>query len=257
MKMNIGPEESFNQHLWRTMQKLKKGSLYPDLGTGLVFREIDARALGSEKTLDEMGILSHLFKWKAVKMHQPSKFDESNDKVFLYIELLNPVFENLYTFLENAFKQDIDPKRLFVLTRELVVPTGDKNAALEINKILSGASNKSKITTLIYNKELRPEMTVGDLASYSDGTIRHKDKVLGLRSQLKDLCRLFMAHPKRLLTIDDIKAEIVPAEKRGSVSFATISKYVSELHSSLKIHFRKRVIFNEKKEGWYLDITKS
>ena len=243
-------------HLWRTMQELKKKSLYPYLKSGLILYTIDGHKLG-DKLPDEIGILNHLYEWKVVRMDKSSRFDEKDGTAFLQIKLLNPKFQNLYTFLENAFKQDIDQKRLFALTRELVVPSGDKDATLEIDKIFSGVNNTSKTATLIYNKDLKPEMTVGDLAAFSDGTIRYKDKVLGLRSQLKDLCRLFMAHPKRLLTIDDIKAEIVPADKRRSISFATIAKYVSELHSSLKIHFRKRVIFNEKKDGWYLDVTKS
>ena len=256
MKMNIGPEESFNKHLWWTMQELKKKSLYPDLKSGLILYTIDGREFG-DKLTDEIGMLNHLYEWKVIKMDKSSRFDEKDDTVFLQIKLLIPLFEKLYTFLENAFKQEIDSKILFALTRELVAPSGDKNAIAEINKILSGVVNENKITNLIYNKNLKPEMMVGDLAAFSDGTIRYKDKVLSLRSQLKDLCRLFMAHPKRLLTIDDIKDEIVPAEKRKSVSFATIAKYVSELHRSLKIHFRKRVIFNQKKEGWYFDITKS
>lgn len=104
---------------------------------------------------------------------------------------------------------------------------------------------------LLLTKELKPQITAGKLAAYSDGTIRYNDKILDLRNQLKDLCRFFMRNPKRLLTIDDIREEIVNADKRKTTPNSTIAKYVSELRNSLKIHFQKEVIFNQKEEGWY------
>jgi DNA-binding SARP family transcriptional activator len=66
-----------------------------------------------------------------------------------------------------------------------------------------------------------------------------------------------MEHPKRLLTKDDIKENIIAADKRKTISKATISKYVSSLRNSLKVHFKKDVIFSQKQEGWYLDVTKT
>jgi len=107
----------------------------------------------------------------------------------------------------------------------------------------------------LLTKELKPQITAGKLAAYSDGTIRYGKNILEMRNQLKDLCRLFMRHPNRLLTIDDIKDEIVKADRRTLTSFATIAKYVSELHNLLKIHFGKDVIFNQKGEGWYFKPT--
>ena len=110
--------------------------------------------------------------------------------------------------------------------------------------------------TLLMTKNLEPELEVIGLASYSDGTIRYKDVILPLRGQIKDLCRMFMRNPKRLLTRDDIKENIIAADKRKAVSKTTISKYVSELRNSLKVHFKKDVIYSQKDEGWYFDPNK-
>ena len=109
---------------------------------------------------------------------------------------------------------------------------------------------------LIFTPDLKPEITTGDLVAYSDGTIRFKDEIIDLRNQMKDLCRLFMRHPRRLLPFEDIKNEIIPAPKRESTPNTTISKYVSELRSSLKSHFGRDVIHSQKEEGWYFDPTK-
>lgn len=110
--------------------------------------------------------------------------------------------------------------------------------------------------TLLMTKELKPDFEVSGLASYSDGTIRYKDKIVSLRGQLKDLCRMFMRNPKRLLTREDIKENIIAADKRKSIPKITISKYVSELRNSLKVHFKKDVIYSQKDEGWYFDPNK-
>jgi DNA-binding response OmpR family regulator len=65
-----------------------------------------------------------------------------------------------------------------------------------------------------------------------------------------------MRNPKRLLTREDIKENIIAADKRKSVPKITISKYVSELRNSLKVHFKKDVIYSQKDEGWYFDPDK-
>lgn len=122
---------------------------------------------------------------------------------------------------------------------------------------VQATSNKTKTPkqdNLLYTKKLEPEITVGDLGAYSDGTIRYKNEIINLRKQLKDLCRLFMRHPERLLTIDDIRAEIISASKGKITPNSTISKYVSELHNSLKIHFKRDVIFSQQQEGWYFKL---
>ena len=108
---------------------------------------------------------------------------------------------------------------------------------------------------LLLTKDLKADITIGKLSAYNDGTIRYGKNILEMRNQLKDLCRLFMRNPNRLLTIDDIKDEIIKADRRTLTSFATIAKYVSELHNLLKIHFGKDVIFNQKEEGWYFKPT--
>ena len=101
---------------------------------------------------------------------------------------------------------------------------------------------------------LKTELSIGDLTFFNDGSIRFKGVVLDLRNQLKDLCRLLMQNHKKLVTIDAIRDEIIRADKRQQTSFVTISKYVSELHNSLKQYFNRDVIFNQKEEGWYMEI---
>jgi len=46
---------------------------------------------------------------------------------------------------------------------------------------------------------------------------------------------------------------VLSTQKTKDNQWSTISKYVSELHNSLKIHFGKDVIFNQSLEGWYFD----
>ncbi len=94
------------------------------------------------------------------------------------------------------------------------------------------------------------EISIGNLCSYSDGTIRYDGKVIEMRVQMKDLCRLFMERKGQLITMDDIKDAIIKADKRDNTSNTTISKYVSELNKLLKEHFKKNVFINQEKEGW-------
>lgn len=99
-------------------------------------------------------------------------------------------------------------------------------------------------------QQLKPEIEINGLATYSDGTIRYKGQVIPMRDQLNDLCRMFMSRPNQLVLSDEIRDEIIRAERRERTRFSTIAKYVSELHSLLKEYFGKDVIFNHKKEGW-------
>lgn len=103
----------------------------------------------------------------------------------------------------------------------------------------------------ILTKGLKAEITVGKLISYSDGTLGYDARPLEMRNQLKDLCRLFMSRHNALTTIDQIRDEIIPANKRKFTSFKTISKYVSELHTILQNYYKQPVIINQKEEGWY------
>ncbi len=118
----------------------------------------------------------------------------------------------------------------------------------------NGAKSQRRITehtshNLIV-QQLKPEIEVNDLATYSDGTIRYKGTVIPMRDQLNDLCRMFMSRPNQLILCDEIRDEIIRSERRPMTRFSTIAKYVSELHSLLKECFGKDVIFNHKKEGW-------
>lgn len=102
----------------------------------------------------------------------------------------------------------------------------------------------------LFTQDIRPEIEINSLATYSDGTIRFKGSVIPMRDQLNDLCRMFMSRPNQLVLCDEIRDEIIRAERRERTRFSTIAKYVSELHSLLKEYFGKDVIFNHKKEGW-------
>lgn len=100
---------------------------------------------------------------------------------------------------------------------------------------------------------VKPELVIGKLISYSDGTISYDGHLLDIRSQLKVLCRIFMENKGALIQSDYIKRELINSDRRANTSDSTLSKYVSELHSVLKENFGKTVIFNEKKEGWRFD----
>jgi len=108
-------------------------------------------------------------------------------------------------------------------------------------------NSKLKSTLIVVNR-------AGELASYNDGTIRYKKEILNLPPRLKELCRLFLEKPERLIAFDDIKDRIIKASRRPNIGWDTISKYVSRLNISLEIHFGKKVIINQREEGWYLKV---
>ena len=99
--------------------------------------------------------------------------------------------------------------------------------------------------------DLKADQSAGDLESFNDGSIRYKQVPIEMRSQLKVLCRLFIGRPNRLVTIDDIREELIRAEKRKTIPNATISKYVSELRAILRNHYKREVFVNQKEEGWF------
>lgn len=144
-----------------------------------------------------------------------------------------------------------------------------KQYLIRIHNWLIGEMNKKDDTTLSkkvtedhltkkikspFLKGIHIEMQVGKLVSYNDGTIRYDGKIIQLRNQIKDLCRMFMENLERIITIDDIKDSIIAADKRKATPNNTMAKYVSELRNSLKTHFKKDVIFNQKEEGWYMKV---
>ena len=126
----------------------------------------------------------------------------------------------------------------------------------EPQKIVEATQTTGRVEATHNAPAPKKEIEVGDLATFSDGSIRYKGTIVDLRPQLKELCRMFMRQPKKLLNADDIKDKIVEASKRENTYHATIAKYVSELHRTLKIHFKKDVIFNSNQDGWYLDTEK-
>ena len=140
------------------------------------------------------------------------------------------------------------------------------NSLLEYDGfVIEDGNLQSQVKTKSKNKrvgkpffgEIKVEVSLGELNSYNDGTIRYAGEIIKIRNQSKDLCRFFMANPKKLLTIDDIKKEIINSSKRGLTPNATIAKYVSELNTLLRPYFDKDVIFNQKEEGWLMDIARN
>jgi DNA-binding response OmpR family regulator len=103
--------------------------------------------------------------------------------------------------------------------------------------------------------ELKPEIVVGDLRAYNDGSIRFKEEVIPLRNQLKDLLRLLMDNQAQYITTDDIKDAIIASNKRKGTSDGTITKYMSELRAKLKPYFPDNIILNQSGEGWRLTLN--
>lgn len=150
--------------------------------------------------------------------------------------------EHNYRFYETIFTLEMSGqieitnlRKEEVIISLLTVPVSAQSASIPVQK------NESSI---------KAEITIGKLIAYSDGTIRYDGKLLDLRPQVKDLCRLFMERHNQLVNADDIKEKIIKASKRKATSFDTISKYVSELHTEMQIHFGKAVITNQPKDGW-------
>lgn len=129
-----------------------------------------------------------------------------------------------------------------------------RNLIIQFLHSMPGVRNKKQVALQVADDLLetgsKPEIEVCGLATFSDGTIRYRGSVIPMRDQLNDLCRIFVSRPNQLVLYDDIKEEIIRATRRETITFSTIAKYVSELHSLLKTYFGKDVLFNHKKEGW-------
>jgi hypothetical protein len=103
-----------------------------------------------------------------------------------------------------------------------------------------------------FDKEpLAPDVAVGKLIAYNDGSIRYGEEMIKLPNQQKDLCRLFMHKVSRLVTIDRIRDELIRADRRNTIKYNTIAKYVSKLRKILERYYKTNVIFNQAEEGWY------
>jgi len=152
------------------------------------------------------------------------------------------------SILEISFPQDFDEKydKLCDMLSDIVK---EKQALLD--KQINGNNN---IGVIKQSEELKIEISAGKLGSYSDGTIRFGNQILDMRNQIKDLCRLFMGNQNRLLTFEDIRDDLIRADKRQSIPNKTISKYVSELRKLLEVHFKKDVITSQKDEGFYFKL---
>ncbi len=193
----------------------------------------------------------------ALSPNGPIVFGISN----IYSQTFNIFSDEQYSILlkleEEGYIKSLVPVAKYKVKFEMTGKPLDPFGIITMNAAKGKKPTRVAIKdTLLMTKNLELDFEVSGLASYSDGTIRYKDVIIPLRGQIKDLCRMFMRNPKRILTREDIKENIIAADKRKSVPKITISKYVSELRNSLKVHFKKDVIYSQKDEGWYFDPNK-
>ncbi|MEI7890820.1 MAG: hypothetical protein WCI36_02525 [bacterium] len=111
-------------------------------------------------------------------------------------------------------------------------------------------TKKFKKPTELFVKDAKIENKIGALAYFSDGTIRFDQEVIKMRSQIKELCRLFIDNHDRLVTIDDIKEKIITAKKRKGMKTSSIAKYMYELDTILTKYYKKTAFTNQPTEGW-------
>jgi len=226
--------------------------------------QLSERRLSPELSLELEGIRNFLgdplstFSNSKIKKAQ-QKFNKSfNDIDDFQLHNFKQHGFNDYCLNSNLPKESEEwlklTRQLKMLTKYLRVDYEDflKIAIQEISAIKSRGYSKEK--NPIFTENLKPELSIDKLDAYSDGTIRYNNEILWMRNQMKDLCRLFMEHPNRTLTIDDIKETIICSNKRATTSKGTISKYVSELRRILNPHFGKEVFINQKDEGWRFEL---
>jgi len=222
--------------------------------------QLSERRLSPELSLELDGIRNFLgdplsiFSNSEIKTAQ-QKFNKSFNDIdsFQLHNFKQPGFNNYYLNpnLSKESKEWLElTKQLNILIESLKINYGKflNIATQEISSIKSKGYSKEK--NPIFTENLKPETSIGELIAYSDGTIRYDSEILWMRNQMKDLCRLFMEHPRRTLTIDDIKEIIIRSDKRAATSKETISKYVSELRKILNPLLGKEVLINQKEEGW-------
>ena len=146
---------------------------------------------------------------------------------------------------------------------------GDAKVLTTLNEIKRAIENVVGFSTMVIqqttikqlvigknNEPLFEDLVVGPLVYRKDGAILYKQTPIKMRSQMKTLCIIFMNNHKNLVDYSTIKDELVPAKKRSTTSFKTITKYVSELHKLLQNHFKREVIFNQEKDGYIFDIER-
>jgi len=140
----------------------------------------------------------------------------------------------------------------FVITEStytIYFPDDFRKRAIEYLNLQSDSQTTQPLRSISLEPK-KPEIKVGELISYSDGSIIYDGENLNLRGQLKDLCRLFMENSGRLVLVDDIRDRLIDSNKRDVTPNSTLAKYVSELRGILSKKYQKEVIFNQKKEGW-------
>jgi hypothetical protein len=125
--------------------------------------------------------------------------------------------------------------------------------------VMQQTTHKVEITSTPVQSAIAPQkplvedLVIGQLVYRADGCILYKQTPIKMRYQLKNLCILFMKNHKGIVDYSIIKDELIAADKRTTTSFETITKYVSELHTLLRKHFNREVIFNHEKDGYIFD----
>ena len=223
------PDEEFNIAVWLVLQKIRRLYLYTKNGDSISYL-IEPNGIipfpgdGTCVSEDEQyAIIEKLVEWEVITVLIPI-VGSSPDSVEFIFNLIQPAFDDLYKKLE-AKNNPTDNIR-----------NGTK-------KVLN------KIEPFSYEKAVL-EKNAGNLAFFSDGSIRINGKIVPIRSQLKILCRMFIEKPNTLVLVDDIRDELINHDK--TIPNETISKYVGELRKILKDYSFEGFISNTKKEGWTL-----
>lgn len=219
--------------VWLILQKIRRLCLYSKSNepisylielNGIIPFPDDSENYVSED--NQYAILKKLEEWKLITSLVPilGPVPDSTESTF---SLIQPVFDEFYEKSKNRI--------------DVPIVNTKKKPEKNLNKMISLKDEKAAL-----------EKNAGNLAFFSDGSIRIKNEVIPMRSQLKVLCRMFIGRPGILILVDEIKEELINHDKKAPNE--TISKYVSELRRILERYSYEGYISNEKKEGWTLVI---
>ncbi len=188
---------------------------------------------------------SFILRGKYILTAWPSERDERFNKWLGELRVfIHDLGEGYYKMFTDVEKEAASTSRGVA---ELKVPI-ILNFLRPLRESLLHKSNTTKVPT---NLNSKTEISIGKLTSHTDGSIRYDGNFIRMPNQQKDLCRLFMNKPEKLVTIDRIRDELIRADRRKETTFATISKYVSKLRNVLKNYYKTNVLINQQEEGWY------
>ena len=205
------------------------------------------------RELEHEGIIKHLNKIVKGESSEGSQWCEVLAEMSFYPNELRTYLVNMLPLKRQIHSSNLSTKNpaQLALDKKLEQAKRDvmESDIEELKKGLLEANNSNV-------KLMAREITVGQLSYGKDGAIRFKNKPIEMRYQLRTLCVLFMDNHDKFLSYDNIKDETIPSSKRLAISFKTITKYVSELQVLLRQYFKKKVIFNQGKEGYIFDIDR-